>query len=626
MAEGSIAGGVLSYAVFALLALILPGVGLMRLLRLTVDPALVLPLGLASCAAAYEASRLFAAPALFPVLLGLLSLAILWTPGTTRLARGPSWRHALPGAFLVVTLLAATEYPLNTSKDGVFLLDPIVPEDAAFHAALAWELTMLGEPQVPGLAGSPLDYHQGLSLVRAAAQRYAGVDPYDSLSRFGVTLSAMALVLALGAAAPWLKIRPAAALALPLGLMVTDLGFLFAGRPNMDLWIRFSEGTSMIFWMLHANAAVPALAMALGALIALRRFEAGEGRGWLVAGGLLSLAIPHFKIFVAAQFVAGLGLAFLLRPLLRTAIACVGLPSLVGIISLLLAPGSGNIAVTLDGLEPVRDTAIRLGFGNPTGMAFAAWSVVWIVLSLGVRVLGIPLALRTVRDAGASGLALATMALVGWPLALIFRIQPLEEYNRQAAGFNEAQYFLLQSAPLLWLFTVAALDRLLRSRRAGATVLLVSGVAALAFAGAAQLVAFRRSRPPVEIPAAIVRATEVLVAAVPEGTVVLIDPRPRRYPPPPLVFSALRVTYTHSLPWLTQFAAREIVDERLADVRTFFDTTDPEEALAAAVRVGASYVALYGSERLHFDLEGILLPLIELPNVRIYRIVGLPDT
>jgi hypothetical protein len=103
------------------------------------------------------------------------------------------------------------------------------------------------------------------------------------------------------------------------------------------------------------------------------------------------------------------------------------------------------------------------------------------------------------------------------------------------------------------------------------------------------------------------------------GEVVLIDPRPRRYPPPPLVFSPLRVTYTHSLPSLTQFAPREVADQRLVLVRRFFATSDPEEARAIARKLGATYVALHGSERL-FDFEGVLLPKTELPNVRIYRI------
>lgn len=446
MVEGTIIEGLLRYTAFAMLALIMPGIGLMRLMRLAVDPALVVPLGLASCAAAYEASRFASMPTLFPLLLGGLNLASFRPRLEWSLAPGPSWRRALPAAALLVTLLAFTEYPLNASRNGGFALDPMVPEDAAFHAALSWELTIDGQPQVPGLAGFPLDYHQGLALVRAAAQRFAGVHPYDSISRFDVTLSALALVLVLSAIAPWLKVRPAAAMALPLGLMATGLGFLFASRPNMDLWIRFSEGSTMIFWMLHANAAVPALAMAVGALIALGRFEGGGGRGWLVVGALLSLAIPHFKVFVAAQFVAGLGIAFLIRPGARPAVAAVVAPALVGIISLLLAPGSSNIAVTLDLLEPARDTAIRLGFGALSGFRLAAWGAAWVVLTLGVRVLGIPAALGALRGASAPVVALAMMALSGWPIALLFRIQPLGEYNRQVAGFNEAQYFLLQSA------------------------------------------------------------------------------------------------------------------------------------------------------------------------------------
>ena len=43
-------------------------------------------------------------------------------------------------------------------------------------------------PQVPGVSGFPLGYHLGTDLVSAAALRWAGTDPWDSLTRLDVTL------------------------------------------------------------------------------------------------------------------------------------------------------------------------------------------------------------------------------------------------------------------------------------------------------------------------------------------------------------------------------------------------------------------------------------------------------
>src|SRR5438132_995423 len=56
-------------------------------------------------------------------------------------------------------------------------------------------------PQLPGVAGFPVGYHFGTDLVRAAALRWARVDPYDAIARFDVTLGALALLLAVRAAA-----------------------------------------------------------------------------------------------------------------------------------------------------------------------------------------------------------------------------------------------------------------------------------------------------------------------------------------------------------------------------------------------------------------------------------------
>ena len=85
------------------------------------------------------------------------------------------------------------------ASSGEFLLDNLVPYDTAFHVGLTRELTLGYPPQVPGVSGFRLGYHLGPDLVRAAALRWAAVDPYDSINRFDVTLGAIALILALRA-------------------------------------------------------------------------------------------------------------------------------------------------------------------------------------------------------------------------------------------------------------------------------------------------------------------------------------------------------------------------------------------------------------------------------------------
>ena len=77
----------------------------------------------------------------------------------------------------------------RVDPDGSFLLDVGEHVDTARpRRASRWELVAGYPPQVPGLAGVPMRYHVGSHLVRAAAARWAGIHPYDALSRFDVTL------------------------------------------------------------------------------------------------------------------------------------------------------------------------------------------------------------------------------------------------------------------------------------------------------------------------------------------------------------------------------------------------------------------------------------------------------
>src|SRR5438309_2323090 len=77
-------------------------------------------------------------------------------------------------------------------------------------------------PQIPGVSGFPIGYHFGIDLVRAAALRWAGLDPFDAISRFAATLGALALVLALRAITLRLGAPPAAVNLAPWTLLLTD--------------------------------------------------------------------------------------------------------------------------------------------------------------------------------------------------------------------------------------------------------------------------------------------------------------------------------------------------------------------------------------------------------------------
>ncbi|HEY7435530.1 MAG TPA: hypothetical protein VIE41_10360, partial [Methylomirabilota bacterium] len=237
----------LRYLSFALVAIVGPGLGAQRLARVAVDPALVMPLGTAAAAGAYWLSAASGLPWLFVTLVACLDLAMLLPRGPWRRAPGPGLRGALGPAAALIALLAVTQYPWNrVGASGEFLIDPLVPFDSAFHVGLTHELAAGYPPQVPGVAGHPLGYHLGLDLVRAAALRFAGVDPYHAIARFDVTLGALALVLVLRGVVQALGGPPLAVALAPWTLLATDFSWIFAGNPQAHWWTDLLRGNLLI--------------------------------------------------------------------------------------------------------------------------------------------------------------------------------------------------------------------------------------------------------------------------------------------------------------------------------------------------------------------------------------------
>ena len=114
-------------------------------------------------------------------------------------------------------------------------------------------------------------------------------------------------------------------------------------------------------------------------------------------------------------------------------------------------------------LDLVRISRESLGLVPLHGARLAGFAVLWIAASLGLRLFGLPAALRTLRDSGVIAPALAAMALAAWPLGLLFRVSAPEMLEGQKA-VNDAAYLIEQGGPLLWLFTAVRLgSRSLRS-------------------------------------------------------------------------------------------------------------------------------------------------------------------
>ncbi|HSD28778.1 MAG TPA: hypothetical protein VLL75_15855 [Vicinamibacteria bacterium] len=610
--------GLLFWLLFAWVAIVGPGLALQRLARVHLDPALVLPLGTAWCAGTYWLSLGADRAWLFAVAQLVAAGALLLPLGPWRRADSPPLRGAIPFLLALLALLAVTQYRWNRlDASGDFLLDPLVTSDSAFHVGLTHELVIGHPPQLPGVAGFPIGYHLGTDLVRAAALRWVGTDPWDSLTRLDVTLWALALALVLRALAARLGAPPLAVALVPWTLLLADFSFVFAGNPQAHWWTDLLRG-NLLLSLVYANPVVPALALVAGALVSLSRFEETRRGGHLALAVLQAAAVPFFKVFLGAHLVLGLGVAWLLaRRSPRGPILLVALPCAVATAALALGQGGETLSVVLAPLDLVRVTRETLGLAPLAGFALLWWAAFWLFASLGLRLVGLPAAVRSLRTSSAAS-ALGAMTLAGWPLGLASRVSAPEVLPGQKV-VNDAAYLVEQSGPLLWVFAAIALASLAASPLRRTVV--VAAVLLLGSPVTWQYVVKKAGAPPDRLPAPMVRAVGALERVSRPGDVVLQRPG-ARYPPAPLVLAGRRVPYERFTPYLTQFASREDLEARHEVVYRFFQTTSREEAIAIARSLGASFVALYGRDRLRFDTAGLLEPIHEEEEARVYRIVG----
>jgi hypothetical protein len=614
------------FALFALLAILGPGVGLQRLVRVRVDPALVVPAGILFCGGAYWLSLVSGFSLLFPALVALFDLPLL-RPGLRLAEDRPTLRGALPAIAVLALVLALTQYRTNrVDAAGDFRLDVGEHVDTALHVGVTWELVASYPPQVPGLAGVPMRYHVGSHLVRAAAARWAGIHPYDALSRFDVTLWGIALVLALRAAAHALRLGEAAvrlAGFLPLAADLSFLPGLLLGSPNAAVKL----GGNFVEAVLFANSISPAMSAALAALVALERAERGEGRGYSVLAGALAAGTSFLKAFTGAQLLLAFALAWLARRT-RRALVAVAAPVALAVAFLALgslAPaGTEGIRVAFLPFAPTNPARVAFGLAPVHGFALVASGLAWLVLSLGLRVAGLRPALQALREGGSAVASLAALALTGWPIALFVSVTADPAYD-------ESFYFLQASGLALYVLAAPVLAAWTHrsSLRAALVVLLT-------LPATAELVARRAALEPERIGAPTVRAMAALRLASCPGDVVLTRPGVVRVPPV-VVLAGRRVPLANFLPYWSQFTTQAAVAERENTVLSFFRAPDADSALEVARRLGAHFVHFAGPpadprttapgapqgpravrERL---LEaGALVPVHVEPRAAVYRI------
>jgi hypothetical protein len=330
-------------------------------------------------------------------------------------------------------------------------------------------------------------------------------------------------------------------------------------------------------------------------------------RAWLVVGCVLGLVLPTFKIFPAAQLLLGLGVAFLLTKARRETLL-LALPCLAVTAALALGHASAPTERLLQPFGPAQALRVALGLGPAQGLALLAWGALWTLAALGLRVCGLGAAVRALW-ASPWASVLATMALCGWPVRWLLRLNV-------DGNADEASYFTVASGALLWLFAAWALVEWARRWRRPVLVGVVA--AALGLPTTVQFLEGRLATPFERIPSGVPAAMSALARLSTPGEPVL-QTTYSRWPPPPMVFIGRRLPFTEYMFYLNQFAPPELRAARQRLVRRFFKTRDPAEARAIAASLGVRYVVVYGRAPRE-EVQGLLEPVFQSADASLYRL------
>jgi hypothetical protein len=389
-------------------------------------------------------------------------------------------------------------------------------------------------------------------------------------------------VLALRAAAHGLGLGPAAVRLAGFLPLAADLSFLPGLLLHAEHWA-MKLGGNFLEAVFYANSISPAVAAVLVALVALKRARGGEGRGWLVLASVLGAGAAFLKAFTGAQLLLALGLAWLGRRSRTLLLLALPVAAAVALLALgTIGPSAGEgVQVAFLPFAPANPARIAFGLAEARGLALALSGIAWLVLSLGLRAVGLPGAWRALRGGDEPVATLGALALVGWPIAFFTAVTADPAYD-------ESFYFLQASGLALWLFAATPLAAVSRRSRAAAAVLVT-----LCLLPTAELVVRRAAGAPERIPAATVRAMAALRAASCPGDVVLTRPGVALVPPV-VVLAGRRVPLANYIPYWRQFTTPEALARREADVWAFYRAPDANAAIEAARRLGARYVSFSG--------------------------------
>ncbi len=481
------------------------------------------PLGaLAASLATWRRLRSSAVPALarpglssvWPVLLVAAALVPLWVSPLYRrnLSRGPDGGSSFYGL-----------------------------ADVVLHVSLANELTHSVPPQIPFLPGRLASYHYAMDLLAASFTPF-GLDTRDLVVRLvPALLTSFAVLAAFCCARAVLGSAAGGALVAFLVMFGEDLSFVLGLLlRSRELWAIHFLGMPSTVSLYLLNPILPAVGFLFVALLCLARYLSSGRRGWIVCLAVVAAALVSFKVFVAVQLLAALGVTACVYGLLhRRFLALHALAAVLAVVAPQLwgmwFRNADRVGVFVDPWPYVPAAFVRAGLGESGFLrlvgaayggqwsvlavgAFAAALLVYLLFAFGARSAGLLAWARGLWPSAGNAFPflLAVIVLSGPVVSLVLDVGP-RGYERRHY-YNDAVWFFVVSKHVAWLFAVGAV---LRVRRPGVRALALLGLVALSVPSTLQILARWAAEPTPRLSPRTVAMLDFLRREVRPGEVCL---------------------------------------------------------------------------------------------------------
>jgi len=485
--------------------------------------------------------------------------------------------------------------------------------DSVFHLSIAQELTLSVPPQVPFLAGQPLNYHYAMDLLAAMLSRTAWLSIPDLTVRFLPTLFLVETVLAVFAfSRAWLKSSWGAVITSFLVILGEDFSFIPGLlHRSRATWSVEYFGVPTTYSLYSMNPMLPALAVLFAGLFCLLRFSRENGRAWLMLTALLFAALTEYKVFSAVHVLLALAVTALVYLLLHRDAASLRvllLTSLLTVPLMLYAVFGTEASVRVWArIEPwpyIPAALARMGLfeqhvdslseGGPITLSTASALLLvglpsYLLGSLGLRAIAIPQVLRNLLFPNKStffGFFLGVLAVVGPLISLTCTVTP-RGYPTETE-YNNAVWFYVQSKYIIWVLATGSILSLCRGKRPARQAVIVAAVIMLAIPSSAQFFA-RLSRSGLSVvEKGQLEAIGYLEEHCTNGEVVLAQPPWAAYL---VALSPCRVPFASLGKINHSFVSQGELEQRRLDQNRFWDAWDRGILRTSTLeRYGISYV------------------------------------